>query len=421
MTKVLNTGISLLIFFTLLLTAVMPPAPREFFNLNILILVSLIVISIIIILSQKIKTSINFSDYNFLLRYALLLYLLYLLISFYIGLVSLKTPLSALRSTGPYVILLPFLVLICLRDYKLNLDTIAGMLIFCGLLQALNCIYLYFTGIHNFTVANVLVQRITFLDPRTTLPFVLASAILPLNYFFNSSYSFYKRYVALLIIALSVFGAIATSTRSIILAIGCGWFIYLMTLLIYREKLFKLTRTMLLRRLGMFAVLLILLFFLFNHVQATRAAFLAFSARAGVHNFADYSTGRIDAEWLPAIRIWWHAKLLNFLFGAGAGIGFDAPWGKSVTYMHNLLVYALFYGGIFGVVAVLSVYFATFYSLWEKAKILVESQYFMFCAFLFGLFCYAELFAVHKLFSYNLIFALLIGIALRDNNNKILS
>jgi len=420
MTKVLNTGISLLIFFTMFLTTIMPPAPKEFFNINILILVSLIVISIIIILSQKLKTSVSFNGYNSLLHYALLFYLLYLLISFCIGFVSLKIPLSALRSTGPYVIMLPFIVLICLRDYKFSLDRLALMMIFCGLLQSLNCIYLYFTEIHNFTMANVLLQRITLRDPRTTLPFVLASAILPLNYFFNSSYGFYKRYVALLVIALSVFGAIATSTRSIILAIGCGWFIYLMILLIYREKVFKLTKTLLLQRLAVFAILLILLFFLFNHVQSTRAAFLAFSARAGMHNFADYSTGRIDAEWLPAIKIWWHAKLLNFLFGAGSGIGFDAPWGKSITYMHNLLVYALFYGGIFGVVAVLGVYLATFYSLWEKAKILAEPQYFMFCAFLFGLFCYAELFAVHKLFSYNLIFALLIGVALR-NNNKILS
>ena len=95
--------------------------------------------------------------------------------------------------------------------------------------------------------------------------------------------------------------------------------------------------------------------------------------------------------------------------------------GEERTYIHNLSIYSLVYGGLFGLLACYGLYFTVFSALVKKAYHSENSAYFSFAALLASLFFYGQLFAVHKGLAFNIMLFLIIGLALSPPLKKVKS
>lgn len=348
---------------------------------------------------------------------AIFIYLSYLLISFLIGLVHHVPPLNILRSIGPYLNFFPLLLLSLLPARLINPKIIALILILVGACQACYQFYLYLTHAQQaVSTISVLRSRITLIEPRTTLPIVLAAAILPMAFFVDNTKLL--KLLATGIMLFALFAAAATLTRSIILSIFIGWLTFI-ALYFYQQlqaPFFSLLN--LLSNACQYFLVFILLIVLLSLIPKIYMLEQGLLARFYYHTASnapvDYSNGRLYDEWLPAFNTWLHADYLSLLFGIGAGYTFTVASGEERTYIHNLSIYSLVYGGIYGLFACWWLYFMTAKTLILRSLQAQQTIYLGFAALLVSIFFYGQLFAVHKGLAFNAMLFLMITVALRQ-------
>jgi hypothetical protein len=135
---------------------------------------------------------------------------------------------------------------------------------------------------------------------------------------------------------------------------------------------------------------------------------------------SDYSNGRLFDEWLPALSTWADSGLIGWFFGIGAGNTFNVASGEERTYIHNLSIYSLVYGGFFGLFACLWLYYTIFKTLIVRAFQTHQTIYLSFAALLISIFVYGQFFAVHKGLAFNAMLFMIIGIALIQPVNHLI-
>ena len=351
---------------------------------------------------------------------AIILYLSYLLLSALIGLLHGIPLLNVLRSIGPYLNFFPLLLLGFLPPQVLRPKTLSFILIAVALVQTAYLSYLYFgqaTSIQN--TASVLIKRITTLDQRATVPLLLALPILPLIFLLKPKNSKKERFLlaplagGLMIVGL--FAGIITLTRAIFLSIIFGWLVFTTFYLYGQIRLKTFSARALFKKIGIYLPIFLIIMALLSTIPQIYLMESGLVSRFIFYSGSkDYSDGRLYDEWLPALTTWANSDLFNIFFGIGAGNTFTVLSGEERTYIHNLSIYSLVYGGFFGFFACLWLYFTIFKTLIQRAYQTANSTYLGFAALLASLFFYAQLFAVHKGLAFNLMLFLIIGLALRQ-------
>jgi hypothetical protein len=407
--------IYLLIFLLLLISLLANPAPVA------IEIADLFLISIPCFLAfLAITISNNYKVYqteNHLLI-AVIFYLSFLLTSLLIGLIHGVPILTVLRSIGPYLDFFPLLLLCLLPPRVLNPWIIGGIFVFVGTLQASYQLFLYVQHSQDIaSTAGILRSRITLIEPRTTLPLALASAILPLAYFASSN--LLLRMCATLLILFALFASAATLTRSVILSIFVGWLVF-MIIYLYQHRQ-QLSVINLLKQSIFYIVVFTIsmsLLSLIPRVHMLEQGLLARFFHASASATTDYSNGRLYDEWIPALKVWMNSDLISLFFGIGAGQTFIVANGEERTYIHNLSIYSLVYGGFYGLFTCIGLYLVTFKTLIARASQTRQPIYLSFAALLAGLYFYGQLFAVHKGLAFNAMLFLMIAIALMQPTNK---
>lgn len=340
---------------------------------------------------------------------AIAIYLSYLLLSMLLGLLHGVPILNVLRSVGPYINFFPLLLLGLLPNRLMNPWWIGIIFITVGFLQASYQIYLY--GTHSIEVVNtldILRGRITLLEPRTTLPIALSVTILPMAFFFSQNKLI--KVIAILLMVLGLFAGITTLTRSIILSLLVGAVAFYLLFLFQQIYTKSNTGFRIIRQLSFYLLLFFIIVTVLSFVPKIQLLEQGLLARFSNH--ADYSNGRIYDEWIPALKTWANSDMLSWLFGIGAGNTFIVTTGEERTYIHNLCIYSLVYGGIYGLFACLWLYFTLIKTLLIRALHSQQKIYLAFAALVVSMFFYSQLFAVHKGLAFNVMLYLILTLAL---------
>ncbi len=402
--------ISFTIFCIIFVTLVANPAPVSI-EVEDLILIALPFFLGLLALASMKSYRLYLPERNLLI--AICLYLSYLLISIFISLVHGVPLLNALRSLGPYINFFP-LIFIGLLPTRLYSPWILAMtLIAVGAMQAGYQVYLYLQhSMGHAGVMDVLRSRITLVESRTTLPIVLSTTILPLVLL---AYPQKKtKLLALSLILFGLFAGVATLTRSIVIAIVAGWLTF-SVLYFYqasRSPAFSLANAS--KYFVIYLIMMIGMLLILSLIPSVHLLEQAIWSRFSYHaaSGADYSNGRLYDEWLPALQTWSHSGVISILFGMGAGSTFTVASGEERTYIHNLIIYSLVYGGIYGLFCCLWLYFTVFKTLVLRAIQAQQTIYLGFAALLASIFTYAQLFAVHKGLAFNAMLFCIITLAL---------
>lgn len=155
-----------------------------------------------------------------LLDWALLAYVGSFVIALTIGLWSDVPLLSAMRSVLPYVV-----PLACLAPWALlqpiSARSVAWILCAAGAAQCSYLIYLYISVNIAFEPFDIMINRITLIDPRTTIPMFLATPLLASIAVVNDG-PWWRQLGAGLLAALGIVAALTTLTRTHLLSIAVG-------------------------------------------------------------------------------------------------------------------------------------------------------------------------------------------------------
>lgn len=405
--------ISITLFMILFLSLVANPAPVSIELADITLIALPIMIGTLSLVANNehklYKTEIN-------LLIAILIYLSYLLCSALMALAQGIPLLNILRSIGPYINFFPLLFISLLTGRALNPWVVAIIIASVGMMHAGYQIYLYIThATHAIDTISVLRNRITLIEPRTTLPLSLAAAIMPLCLLTMKNKLLHLIGAGLFLLA--VLANAATLTRSIIISIFIGSITFI-TLCFYKQLREKILSY---QRIIITASIYVAIFLVFVSIislipkvrmleQGLFARFYHYSSLTSSH---DYSNGRIYDEWLPAIHLWANSGTLKLLFGIGSGNIFRVTTGEERTYIHNLLIYSLVYGGIYGLFACLWLYFTIFKTFIIRAFETNQPIYIAYASLLVSIFFYGQLFAVHKGLAFNAMLFVMIAIALQ--------
>lgn len=407
-----------LIFCTVFTSFIANPAPISI-EIEDLILIGLP--SLLCLLCLVTTPEYSFTKIEYDLFRAIALYSIYLVFSVMIGLLQGVVLLSILRAIGPYINFFPLLAICILPTRQVNPWLISSILISVGLIQAGYQLYLYFHNVNEITNSiAVLRGRITLLDQRATLPIILSAAVLPFA-LFSKKYPSFKitfifKFIALNLILLGMLGSVATLTRSMVLSVFFGWIMFA-GLSIYQNaahdkiKFISLATKFIVRSLILLTVFLTISM-IPKIYMLEQGLIMRFFPTSSFGSSVDYSNGRVFDEWIPALNVWMNSDLINLLFGIGAGNTFTIANGETRSYIHNLLIYNLVYGGLFGLVVSIWLYITAFKTLIIRSLQTRQSIYLGLAALLSSLFFYGQLFAVHKGLAFNAMLFLILGIAL---------
>lgn len=412
--------IGLMVFIIMLVTLLANPAPS---SIEIADLILIITPCFLAFLSLTAINNFKIYRPECDLLIAIILYLSYLLFSVLLGFINGVPMLNALRSLGPYINFYPLLCMGMLPIRLMNPWMIGSILIMIGSLQASYHIYLFFTHTYGeVDTLDILRGRITLIEPRTTLPIILSTTVLSMAIL--SYKSWLLKLLAAFLMLFGLFAGAATLTRSIIISIMIGW-LSLIILYFYKQCQvksfsFKLIFSRFCLYFSLFVATVsiisiipkvhmleqgILARFYYNHMSTTSSS--------------DYSNGRLYDEWIPALNAWADSGLISLFFGIGAGNTFKIVSGEERTYIHNLVIYDLVYGGFYGLFASLWLYFTVFKTLIIRALQSDQLIYLAFAALLVSIFTYAQLFAVHKGLAFNAMLFLIISLALCQPEKKV--
>jgi len=403
-----------LIFLIVLASLLANPAPLAI-EFSDLVLIALPCLAALFSLGSNKTFKLYPSDNKLLL--AIILYLSYLLLSALMGLIHGVPMLTVLRSVGPYLNFFPLILISLLAAKTLRPSQLGLILILVGLMQVAYLFYLYFT--HSSQIHStwgVLVNRVTLRDQRTTLPLLLAVTSLPFIYL-KSARKWITYFMALTLILLGFFAGIATLTRAIFLSILFGWLVFLLLYLYQKSRINSVSVLSLLGKLLVYLPLIALILALISCIPKIHLIEMGLLSRFNhypAQGGADYSNGRLYDEWIPALMTWLNSDLLGLFFGIGAGNAFTVLSGEERTYIHNLTIYTLVYGGFYGFLSCLWLYFMTFKTLVRQALQTEDLVYLAFASLLASMYFYGQLFAVHKGLAFNVMLFLIIGLALRQ-------
>lgn len=386
----------ILLTVCLLLVLIAYPAPSSVGVAEVLMaLTSLIVFGHFLILRRRF---ISISPAGKLVGYLLVVHVLGWVIAGVVGMLHGVDAMSIMRSLLPQILFAPVALIGLSLDRAEDVTKIVKPLVVVALLHGL---YLLGLGVFAYSGGeNLQVARITFLDPRTTVPLFLA--LVPFGLAFLTQQGWKVKAFGLASILLGLTGALATQTRAQLLAIFVSMLVFaiLYTIAWPTKKTLTLAASVVL--LGTIAV-----------VSIPTLRNLALSVVERQAKVGD--NARIDEEWLPALTTWDSRGADAVLIGIGLGVPIKLLTGAENTYVHNQVIYTLVYTGLIGTVLILGLYFFAFYVLskrYLREKLIYDAAA---AALLCGLFAYGLFFAVHKLFSYNLMVFVLIALAMRGS------
>ncbi len=319
-----------------------------------------------------------------------------------VGLLGGTEPAATVRAAAPYLVFLPLAATGAWLGRGSTMSATLRALVLAGVAHAVFLLVLFGTGVQDLLdLRAVFLGRTTLLDARTTIPLFLASALLPLAWIGDGSRR--RRLFAVGLVTLSVAGALSTQTRSQLLAmaVGMGTFLPCYGLWWARQHGRSLARAT--RRIAVIGVLGAGSAAL---AIATVPTLRVLAQAVTLRTAADQDNGRLANEWVPAIQQV-SAGPATMVLGIGAGRSFITGEGEERTYVHNLGIYSLVYGGVGGVVITVMLYLVIAIALLRRIAREPGLESAAMLALLVALVVYAQFFAVHKLLSYNLMLALI--------------
>jgi len=391
--------IKLIIYVSLLLTLVANPAPQGIGPFEII--VTLLMFTVLLF---SLCSKLSIRKTNSVVLFLWLLYIISLGSSAGYGLVQGAHLYKVLGSTAPFLVFTPIILYAFSKPRTSIVTTLVNALIVVGIFQALFLIYLYFgRSISLQNVDSVLQYRTTYLDPRTTLPFLLASATLPLT---KITLSNLKSFLWIIAVFISFLAAFTTQTRSLILAVIFGILAYFcFALLSYAINNIRFNKNTVIKAIS--AVFITFIIGLLVMIQSS--TFQALTSAIVYRSVTAGDNGRIEEEWKPAIKQWSNGSNVNYLIGMGLGVPFENEVLGKQTFMHNVFLYNLVYGGAFGLIIVLIMYVFLVTILFSCG--LNEPLTWSLLACILAMLLYAQFFAVFKSLGYNCMLCYLWAIA----------
>jgi hypothetical protein len=324
-----------------------------------------------------------------------------LLLSAVVGGIRTTPSAATFRAIAPYLLFLPAAAALPLLDRGQLASAVPRSLTTAGVVQSLYLIGLFFAAVPNFSnVDSVYLGRITFLDDRTTVPLFLAAVILPLAMIGTGRG---RTLLAALAVAAGATAGLATQTRAQLVALAVGGLCFLILRALIGLRAARPASARAIRRIlllaGTAGILGAgLLSFVPPWSSLTRSVALRLTTAS--------DNSRIEEEWAPAVR-----RVLDdpvaIAVGIGAGETFVTGAGEERTYVHNLAIYVLLYHGVMGLLVVGGFYALVLTLLVRRALAEANPTYAALAALLLAMLVYAQFFAVHKLFSYNAMLALI--------------
>jgi hypothetical protein len=398
-------GGKLIVFLAVLLglTLLGDPAPTALGPVEGLLLAGVVIATLMGLARARLVHSARIGPTHASILAALGLYCLSLLGTLAIGVLQGAPVSPALRAVGPYLLFLPLAAVgPWLSEQGMPRATVRALVV-AGLSHAVFLLVLFVSGVQDILdLRSVFFGRTTMLDARTTVPLFLASAILPLAWLALDGRRV-RQVLALMAILISTVGALSTQTRSQLLALAAGGLAFLPFYGVHWARLSGRPPSAAIGRVLWVLVLALLV--------TSTAVILVPTLRVLVSAVAlrsrtDQDNGRLTNEWLPAVqRV--SASPSSLALGIGAGQSFITGDGEPRTYVHNLAIYMLLYGGLLGVIATAILYLSVGALLARRALRERGLENAALLALLVALSVYAEFFAVHKLLSYNLMIALI--------------
>lgn len=272
------------------------------------------------------------------------------------------------------------------------------LLVIVGVLHGLYLLTLFF-GVLSLgaDATSIRFARITLLDPRTTMPLVLAGVVLPWTFFARVS-GWGTRVLMVAAVGIASLGAAATLTRSMILAVLVSM-VSIVFILWVRQAVRHAPLRVAIRK-GVAVVSLLMIVAAGTVVVTPPLRSLAGAVLVRAQTAGD--TGRVDDEWIPAIGMLGGGGVPAALTGIGAGQTFVTAGGEERTYVHNLVIYALLYSGIPGATMWLLGYLILTVELLRRGWREDRPELLGGAVMVVAIFIYGQFFAVHKLLSYNL-------------------
>lgn len=328
-----------------------------------------------------------------------IVYAVFFLLTGFLGLAVGNQADDVLRSVAPYVGFVVVLAPWWWLGARLTPETLNTQLAIVGAGQAALTFFVFGANTVSLESSALLASRVTQFDPRLTMPFTVAAAVIG---FVRAAFApmFSARQGLYLALALFTSAAcFATQTRSQVLSVVLGGLVALLCVVFAgknaRHKISTALRRRLVALMIMSAASGVLLLIFTEFGAALLDVLLARNTAVG--------DGRIDYEIIPALNLYLESGLGAWLVGVGAGTPFIDSTFESRTYLHNLVLYALLYGGVVGVFAVLGLWRFLAIRLNAAWREQGDVEWLALLAVMAAMFCYAQFFAVHKILPFNLI------------------
>lgn len=378
------------------------PAPASIGVAEVLMGLAAVVLTLHIFLVRR--EFVDLSGGAKMVGWCLVAYLTAWLIASVVGVFNGVQLMTIVRSLLPQVMFAP-VALLGLSMTKPGDERRTGKtIVIIGVLHAIYLVTLGFLAYRTASSASDLVtSRITFLDPRTTMPLFLGIA--PFSLAAVAEGRLRTKLLGIGGVLLAVAAAFATQTRAQILALGLGIIAFGVLYIVAKPTPKAVFTAVVLVAFAGAAVMVV------PPLRNLATAVLVRQSKVG-------DNARITEEWIPAMTQWDSRGVAAAPFGIGLGSTVRDFSGEEKTYIHNQSIYTLVYTGIVGFVMVASLYVMSIVVL--VTRFVREGNIFDLAAAscLLSVWVYGELFAVHKLFSYNLMVFLLVAVAMRAGKRK---
>lgn len=326
-------------------------------------------------------------------------YAIFFVLTGFLGLAVGNQLIDVIRSVAPYVGLIFVLAAWWWSRAWLTPKTLNTQLVIVGAGQAVFTFLVFGANTIALDSGSILSSRVTQFDARLTMPFTIAAAVVAFGRAAFAQALSLRQILYLGVALLCLAACLATQTRSQILSVMVGISVALIfgiftggmaRFQIAPARKRRLVWLMIFSAIG---AALLLIFTEFG--AALLNALLLRNAAVG--------DGRIDYEVIPALELYVSSGPGVWLLGVGAGTPFVDSTLESRTYLHNVILYALLYGGLAGVFVVLALWWrlaVRVNTLWRQQG---DPDWLALLSVIAAMFCYAQFFAVHKILPFNLI------------------
>jgi hypothetical protein len=393
-----NTLFSVLSFAALALSCAAVPGLDPLGPYEIGLLLSIVVLAgagFLELLGRQIRS--GRSDRQ--MQEAISLYTVAFLLSGLVGLALGNAPAEVARSVLPYAGFVFALLPWWQAGARLKAATLNSALAVVGLGQSLLIFSIFGSNTLSFDANSILVARVTQFDQRLTMPFTIAASVIgAMRAVFAPMLSARQILYAGLALLATV-ACMATQTRSQVLSIliGAG-IVALMMLFAPRGRRSPVPDWLRRRLVVLMALAAAFAVFLLLFTSLGTIILDVLAARGN-----EKTDGRIDYEVIPALELYRDSGIGAWLFGVGAGTPFIDSILDERTYLHNLSLYALLYGGVIGFVIVHWLWWLLAKRLNAAWRERGDGEALTLLGVMIGMFVFAQFFAVHKILPFNLI------------------